>query len=148
MRPHILAMHRSCFDWRMLLCDITRFSLCRHNKHVSVPHAKCISVAHAGSMPSLRQHTYSYITMCWPDCKRQVVHNYAGKSMMGKSSTANSLFNENVAQVTSFQQDTARPQAIRRSAHGFELTVIDTPGLLDSDCVNTAVSVWCPSVVV
>lgn len=80
--------------------------------------------------------------------QRQVVHNYAGKSMMGKSSTANSLFNENVAQVTSFQQDTARPQAIRRSAHGFELTVIDTPGLLDSDCVNTAVSVWCPSVVV
>ena len=68
--------------------------------------------------------------------------------MMGKSSTANSLFNETVAQVTSFQQDTARPQAIRRSAHGFELTVIDTPGLLDSDCVSTLVSVWRPSIVV
>lgn len=60
---------------------------------------------------------------------------------MGKSSTANSLFNEAVAQVTSFQQDTARPQAIKRSAHGFELSVIDTPGLLDSDCISTSVSV-------
>lgn len=66
---------------------------------------------------------------------------HAGKSMMGKSSTANSLFNETVAQVTSFQQDTARPQIFKRSAHGFELSVIDTPGLLDSDCVSTAVGI-------
>ncbi|KAL0047664.1 hypothetical protein WJX82_008800 [Trebouxia sp. C0006] len=70
--------------------------------------------------------------------KRELTVLLLGKSMMGKSSTANSLFNETVAQVTSFQQDTARPQAIKRSAHGFELTVIDTPGLLDSDCVNTS----------
>ena len=62
-----------------------------------------------------------------------------GKSMMGKSSTANSLFNEPVAQVTSFQQDTAQPQAFKRVALGFEFTVIDTPGLLDGDSVNTAV---------
>ncbi|DBA84015.1 hypothetical protein WJX77_008857 [Trebouxia sp. C0004] len=70
--------------------------------------------------------------------KRELTVLLLGKNMMGKSSTANSLFNESVAQVTSFQQDTARPQAIKRSAHGFELTVIDTPGLLDSDCVNTS----------
>ena len=62
-----------------------------------------------------------------------------GKSMMGKSSTANSLFNEPVAQVTSFQQDTAQPQAFKRVALGFEFTVIDTPGLLDGDSINTAV---------
>ena len=59
--------------------------------------------------------------------------------MMGKSSTANSLFNESVASVTSFQQDTARPQIFQRTAAGFELSVIDTPGLLDSDAVSTAV---------
>ena len=58
---------------------------------------------------------------------------------MGKSSTANSLFNEPVAQVTSFQQDTSRPQIFKRTAAGFEMSVIDTPGLLDSDCVSTAV---------
>lgn len=63
----------------------------------------------------------------------------AGKSMMGKSSTVNSLFNEPVAQVTSFQQDTARPQMFKRIAAGFEMSVIDTPGLLDSDTVSTAV---------
>ena len=59
--------------------------------------------------------------------------------MMGKSSTANSLFNEPVAQITSFQQDTARPQLIKRSAVGFEMSVIDTPGLMDSDAVSTSV---------
>ena len=59
--------------------------------------------------------------------------------MMGKSSTVNSLFNEAVAPVTSFQQDTARPQIHKRTAAGFEMSVIDTPGLLDSDAVSTAV---------
>lgn len=59
--------------------------------------------------------------------------------MMGKSSTANSLFNEPVAQVTSYQQDTAQPQLIKRSAAGFEMSVIDTQGLMDSDCVSTSV---------
>lgn len=59
--------------------------------------------------------------------------------MMGKSSTVNSLFNESVVPVTSFQQDTARPQIHKRTAAGFEMSVIDTPGLLDSDAVSTAV---------
>ena len=59
--------------------------------------------------------------------------------MVGKSSTANSLFKEPVAQVTSFQQDTACPQLIKRSAAGFEMSVIDTQGLLDSDAVSTSV---------
>lgn len=59
--------------------------------------------------------------------------------MMGKSSTANSLFNEPVAQITSFQQDTARPQLFTRSAAGFQMSVIDTQGLMDSDSVSTSV---------
>ena len=63
----------------------------------------------------------------------------AGKSRMGKSSTVNSLFHESVAPITSFQQDTARPQIFKRTAAGFEMSVIDTPGLLDSDAVSTAV---------
>lgn len=64
---------------------------------------------------------------------------------MGKSSTANSLYNEQVAQIRSFQQDTSQPDVIRRAAQGFELTVIDTPGLLESDTVSTTVS-FCPSI--
>ena len=59
--------------------------------------------------------------------------------MMGKSSTVNSLFNEPVAQVTSFQQDIAGPQMHKRIAAGFEMSVIDTPGLLESDAVSTKV---------
>lgn len=64
--------------------------------------------------------------------------------MMGKSSTANSLYNEQVAQIRSFQQDASQPEIIRRTANGFELTLIDTPGLLESDTVSTAVSLPSP----
>ncbi|KAL3139107.1 hypothetical protein ABBQ32_005900 [Trebouxia sp. C0010 RCD-2024] len=60
-----------------------------------------------------------------------------GKSMMGKTSTANSLFNESVAPILSYQQETMRPQMFKRTAAGFELSVIDTPGLLEGDSVNT-----------
>lgn len=59
--------------------------------------------------------------------------------MMGKSSTANSLYNEQVAQIRSFQQDVSQPDVIRRAAQGFELAVIDTPGLLETDNVSTQV---------
>lgn len=60
--------------------------------------------------------------------------------MMGKTSTANSLFNESVAPILSYQQETMRPQMFKRTAAGFELSVIDTPGLLEGDSVNVAVS--------
>lgn len=66
--------------------------------------------------------------------------------MMGKSSTVNSLFNEPVAQVTSFQQDIAPTQMYKRIAAGFEMSVIDTPGLLESDAVSTKVRLLTSSV--
>ena len=59
-----------------------------------------------------------------------------GKSGSGKSSTANSLFGERVAQVSAFQADSSKPVMIGRSAAGFTVHVIDTPGLLDGDYVN------------
>ena len=67
---------------------------------------------------------------------------HVGKSQMGKTSTANSLFNETVAEVTTYQRDHRPPQAIRRSAKGaeFDLTIIDTPGLVNGDEVNESVS--------
>lgn len=58
---------------------------------------------------------------------------------MGKSSTANSLFGDRVANVAAFQQDAARPVVISRQAAAFTLTVIDTPGLNESDSVNELV---------
>lgn len=58
---------------------------------------------------------------------------------MGKSSTANSLLNERVANVAALQSDVSRPQVIARSADGFTLTLIDTPGLLEADAVSDAV---------
>ena len=69
---------------------------------------------------------------------------YAGKNGMGKSSTANSLFNEKVANVAAFQSDTAKPSVISRIAHGFTLTVIDTPGLLEADAVSESVGFLFP----
>lgn len=59
-----------------------------------------------------------------------------GKSGAGKSSTANSLFGERVAQVNAFQADTTKPTLIGRTAAGFTMNIIDTPGLLDGDYVN------------
>lgn len=96
----------------------------------------CTSLQHQGL-------THAAHLMALPDCS--CCNVYAGKAMMGKSSTANALFNEPVASVTTFQQDTGRPTVYKRTAHGFELTVIDTPGLLDGDRVSTLVSIMCAS---
>ena len=63
----------------------------------------------------------------------------AGKGGVGKSSTANLLLGERVANVAALQSDVARPQVIARSADGFTLTLIDTPGLLEADAVSDAV---------
>ncbi len=59
-----------------------------------------------------------------------------GKSGAGKSSTANSLLGERVAPVSAFQPDQARPTSFGRTAAGFTLHVVDTPGLLDGDAVS------------
>ena len=59
-----------------------------------------------------------------------------GKSGAGKSSTANSVLGERVAPVSAFQADAPRVLAVGRSAAGFTLHVIDTPGLLDGDAVS------------
>ena len=58
---------------------------------------------------------------------------------MGKSSTTNSIFKERVAQPSLFQGDTDKPVVVSRQAGGFTLTVIDTPGLLDVDCLSQSV---------
>lgn len=59
---------------------------------------------------------------------------------MGKSSTANSLLNEQTFAVTPFQQDTGRLVTAVRSAPGFQLRIIDTPGLVDGDSISERVS--------
>lgn len=61
-----------------------------------------------------------------------------GKSGAGKSSTVNSVLGERVASVSAFAPDVARPLAVGRSAAGFTLHVIDTPGLLEGDAVSPA----------
>ncbi len=58
---------------------------------------------------------------------------------MGKSSTANSLLNEQTFVVTPFQQDIGRPVMAIRSVGGFQLRIIDTPGLVDGDTISERV---------
>lgn len=58
---------------------------------------------------------------------------------MGKSSTANSLLNEQTFVVTPFQQDIGRPVMAIRSLGGFQLRIIDTPGLVDGDTISERV---------
>jgi len=62
-----------------------------------------------------------------------------GKPGAGKSSTVNSLLGERVIPVAAMQQggDGGRPLTLGRTAAGFTLTVIDTPGLVDGDTVST-----------
>lgn len=59
-----------------------------------------------------------------------------GKSSVGKSSTVNSLFNERVCTVNAFQAETARPVEVCRLAAGIKVSVIDTPGLIESGKIN------------
>ena len=58
---------------------------------------------------------------------------------MGKSSTVNSILAEPVAHVVVMQGPASRAQAISRTAAGFTLTLIDTPGVLEGDAVDGAV---------
>ncbi len=66
-----------------------------------------------------------------------------GASGVGKSSTANSIFAERVANVTALQSDTAKAQCFSRVAAGFTLSIIDTPGVLEGDAINGAVCFHC-----
>ena len=66
-------------------------------------------------------------------------HGHAGKTGVGKSSTVNSILAEPVAPVVVMQGPASRAQAISRTAAGFTLTLIDTPGVLEGDAVDGAV---------
>lgn len=60
-----------------------------------------------------------------------------GKGGAGKSSTVNSLLGERAAPVAAFAaSEPQRPLLVARSAAGFTLTLIDTPGLLEGDAVS------------
>ncbi|CAL5223679.1 g6230 [Coccomyxa viridis] len=61
-----------------------------------------------------------------------------GKTGVGKSSTVNSILAETVAHVVVMQGPASRAQAISRTAAGFTLTLIDTPGVLEGDAVDGA----------
>lgn len=72
-----------------------------------------------------------------------------GKPGAGKSATVNSLLGERVAAVSAFGPDPAptKVTAFGRTAAGFTLTLVDTPGLLDGDAVSgravAAVAAFC-----
>ncbi|CAL8463424.1 g2958 [Coccomyxa elongata] len=61
-----------------------------------------------------------------------------GKTGVGKSSTANSILAERVANVAALQSDTSKAQCFSRVAAGFTLSIIDTPGVLEGDAINGA----------
>jgi hypothetical protein len=60
-----------------------------------------------------------------------------GRQGVGKSSTVNALINEKVANDQPFVQETVRPLLASRAAGGFNVHVIDTPGLLDGESVSS-----------
>eukprot|EP00271_Cylindrocystis_brebissonii_P015715 TRINITY_DN38697_c0_g1_i1.p1 TRINITY_DN38697_c0_g1~~TRINITY_DN38697_c0_g1_i1.p1 ORF type:complete len:347 (+),score=87.00 TRINITY_DN38697_c0_g1_i1:221-1261(+) len=61
-----------------------------------------------------------------------------GKQGVGKSSTVNSVLNERVCAVNTFQAQGVEPEAVARVRSGFLITLIDTPGLLDGGGVSSA----------
>ena len=69
---------------------------------------------------------------------------HAGKTGVGKSSTVISILAEPVSQVVVMQGPASRAQAFSRTAAGFTLTLIDTPGVLEGDAVDGAVRILPP----
>ena len=61
---------------------------------------------------------------------------FVGKQGAGKSSTLNSVLNERVAASAPFQPESLRPLLAGRTAAGFTLNLLDTPGLLEGDQVS------------
>lgn len=65
-----------------------------------------------------------------------------GRAGSGKSTTINSIFGSNVAHVIAFHMITfqnVQPLIIRKKSAGIEFTVIDTPGIVESDTVSETV---------
>jgi GTPase Era involved in 16S rRNA processing len=90
-----------------------------------------------GEMPSITQDSISDLFgALQEDEKSELTVLVLGKGGAGKSSTVNSLFNEQVAQVQAFGLDSTRPITYSRVApSGFVFHIIDTPSLLDQDVV-------------
>ena len=64
----------------------------------------------------------------------------AGKYLVGKSFTTNSLLNEEAAKRQFMNREASPPIAHTREAHGFTLSIIDTGGVTEVDLLSTAVS--------
>lgn len=61
---------------------------------------------------------------------------FVGKQGVGKSSTLNSVLNERVAPSAPFQPESLRVLLAGRTAAGFTLNLLDTPGLLEGGFVS------------
>ncbi|OWM75735.1 hypothetical protein CDL15_Pgr021900 [Punica granatum] len=59
-----------------------------------------------------------------------------GKGGVGKSSTVNSIVGERAVAVSAFQSEGPRPVMVSRTRAGFNLHIIDTPGLIEGGYVN------------
>ena len=88
-------------------------------------------------MPSITQDSINDLFGALEgDEKKDLTVLVLGKGGAGKSSTVNSLFNEQAANVQAFGLDNTRPSMYSRVApSGFVFHVIDTPSLLDQDVV-------------
>lgn len=88
-------------------------------------------------MPSITQDSINDLFGALEgDEKKDLTVLVLGKGGAGKSSTVNSLFNEQVANVQAFGVDNTRPITYSRVApSGFVFHIIDTPSLLDQDVV-------------
>ena len=88
-------------------------------------------------MPSITQDSINDLFGALEgDEKKDLTVLVLGKGGAGKSSTVNSLFNEQAANVQAFGLDNTRPIMYSRVApSGFVFHVIDTPSLLDQDVV-------------
>uniref|UniRef100_A0A7S0REM2 AIG1-type G domain-containing protein n=1 Tax=Pyramimonas obovata TaxID=1411642 RepID=A0A7S0REM2_9CHLO len=92
-----------------------------------------------GFPPATQRSLMAILTKLKGQNKNELTIMLVGKNGVGKSSTGNSLLNEKVFNVATFQNASPGanvPQMVSRKAGGFTLSVIDTPGLLDGGSVN------------
>jgi len=89
------------------------------------------------SFPAATQASLQSLLGALREHGEQVTVLLLGKPGAGKSSTVNSMLGERAAPVAAFQNvDGGRPLVLGRSAAGFTLHVVDTPGLVDGDSVS------------